>query len=339
MDLHGSRDHGDAPGRPSALSRRKFLGTAGSAVALSTALGASTASASTQSSRSPGRALPQISVPGAGLVGATVLPGGPDRGADATAFDAIVGRPLGEAIQKIYYGRSEFPTSDPDIANLKKVGCQVILCYKPQPGGADIDALGTSLGKLKNYGNVHGVVLWQEVQYDFANISAFQYISEVQVEYGPAIRNTYNLPLYYDASPNPDPNVNTDGFGGVKSYFPGNDYIDVAACDLYANQYWDDSFTLDEIQALAGSSTPVGIFEFGVTNKSTQPQSPIQVAAFYDYVLSTMSARLAKGLTNGPICYFDGGATDNITSSNDYRVTTLQAIYDTLSKNSTVTTP
>jgi len=229
--------------------------------------------------------------------------------------------------------------TDSAVSDLAKIDCQVILCYKPQPGGSDLKALETSIGKLQEYGNVHGVALWQEVQYDIANINAAQYIAEVKTDYGPTIRQApYKLPLYYDASPNPASEVNTDGFGGVKSYFPGGEYIDAMACDLYANQYWSDGFTLEAAQSLAGPSTPLGIFEFGVTNNSSQMPSDIQVAAFYDYLLSTMSARLANGLYNGPICYYDGGSTDNITSSSDYRVTTLQAAFDTLCKNSTVTT-
>jgi hypothetical protein len=348
IDRHDTSQH-------AGLSRRGFLGAAGTAAVVATALGgsAASASASTRPGRASERSGPQLAVSGAGLVGATVLPAGSNtRGHQAQIFDGYVGRPLAETVQKVYFTTGQFPvkSTDPgysDVASLASVGCQVILCYKPSIEGSDLNSLIGSIEALQAITTpsgsscVHAVVLWNEPQYE-SGITLPQYLAEVQKQYGPFVRAHTNL--YYCASPNQKLDIPGDTTGGVTPYFPGGQYVDVTAIDLYANQYYSQGFDLGPIQDCADSSpaTPLGILEFGVTNDGENVPSDIQVLAYFDYLLSTMSARLASvpNQFNGPVCYYEDASNstgvNNITSANDYRVSTLQAMFDTLSKNSTV---
>jgi hypothetical protein len=360
MDQHASSQN-DEPTRSAELSRRRFLGAAGaagSAAAAAAMLGSGRAAASTRPDRPRGTRQPlvrteqsgTIPAPGAGLVGATVIPtGSTTRITAADNFNnnlnppfSPLSRPLATTVQKYYFDQGDFPTSiPPDAAALLNAGCKLILCYKPAYGGGDKSNLTNSLKAMQ--GINADVVLWQEVQNPANDISASDFAS-IMTDYAPIVADA-GFPLVYDAGYGQGADV-------IQTYYNkaapalsalGLSFAEIAV-DLYANQYWGTyNFDLSVPTQIAdGTSppTPLGVLEFGVTISGEGIPSYIEILSFYQYLLQTMTTRLVNGLPNGDVIYYDlNGGTGDIATDTDYAISSLQTMFDSLSSTSDVTTP
>jgi hypothetical protein len=154
------------------------------------------------------------------------------------------------------------------------------------------------------------VAIWQEPQVDKGHPSPQHFIRAVKY-YGPAVREHY--PLVYDASGHAGPT------GWVK-YYPGDDSIDKVAVDFYAHHFATGE-RIEAIAALADKASPAkpfGVWEMGDRSAHAPKPPPAQVRAYFSYLESFMSQRLADGKTNADMAWYDAGASA-IRSASDFR--------------------
>lgn len=230
-------------------------------------------------------------------------------------------------VQKVYSDTAADIPTDIDL------GIQVIVCYDSTTATqASLDSFTASVKNLAKLGLTGPgkpgyVVLHQEVE---LHLTAAQFLAIMQFDPAGtgvggyhAAANAAGFQLYWDAAGS----ANSKWAG----YFPGAQYLDGIAADFYADGWISKGKSPTYLKVLTdfadAHNLPFGLFEIGFTGAS--PTIPAQ-SDFQDYMayitqlmgnrpaqtvpnVGPMPAgRLARGLTNGPVLWYDGANNTNL---------------------------
>jgi hypothetical protein len=272
-----------------------------------------------------------------GLVGATVsnnwFPAGTSEAHAITQFNSWVGLPLGNQVQRIYYGLGKYPAlTDQPLAACIAAGAKVQICLKPLITGLTNATIATSeqnniastITLLQNAGVVFDLVFWTEANIGGKFTGPSQYIALIAL-YGPTVINAGVNLIYNPAS-----------YGNnFALWYPGDALTSKVSIDYYTSDF-NAGITFDSCAALADNHLPdpidFGVSEINISPNGTQPQ----YVSMTNYVINYMSNRLASGLNNGDIIFYAGfnaTTSQQILSSADPKIPQLVAIYNDLSSS------
>jgi hypothetical protein len=191
-------------------------------------------------------------------------------------------------------------------------------------------AIASFLASCKAAGLRADVTLWHEPYYHGIT-SAAKFITMFRY-YAPAIREHYPAVFCTSAS--------SVLKHGENRYFPGAAYVDKCATDYYCYAY-----VTHRIRLGTGTSTdaalpadtyhkPFGLWEFASSTEPSVGQSRAEATAFFKYLRTYFTGRIAAGKRNAELLMWDSGQktyqSTPITSASDYRIPLYQAIFDTL---------
>lgn len=277
-----------------------------------------------------------------GYVGAYVPPGplGVSTQAQAiSAWQAITSRAL--PVRRVYFGPAGAGNAMPsaittDLQADAAAGRRIAMSLRPPFNPVDSSYLAkidTFLKSCHDAGLSADVSLWPEpnnssTTADGAMTAAlykagFAYYAPTVRQYFGAVHCTSS---YFDQHSDPSHN-----------WYPGDNWVDKIATDIYCSEY-DGGVRLDTAAAVADGAAPPKPFGVWETNSSTDPvkgQTQAQSTAFFTYLQSYFTARLAAGKTNADVLLFNSNSNltqeTAITSSSDYRVPLYGALFDALS--------
>ena len=202
--------------------------------------------------------------------------------------------------------------------------------YDP-PSRSARAAIASFLASCKSAGLDADVALWHEPYYSGIR-SAAKFITMFRY-YAPAVREHY--PAVFCTSPA------SVRFHGENSYFPGPGYVDKCANDYYCYAY-----TVPKLRLGTGTSTdaalpadtyhkPFGLWEFASSTHPVVGQSKAEATAFFRYVRTYFSGRIAAGKPNADLTMMDNGKklfqSTPIISASDYRIPLYRELYNALS--------
>jgi hypothetical protein len=271
-------------------------------------------------------------------------------------------------VQKVY---SDTAADIPVDINL---GIQVIVCYNPppSPSAADLASFTTSVNHLHSIGLTSAakpgyVVLHQEVE---DHLTAAQFLSIMR--YDPngtgvggfhAAANAAHFQLYWDAA--------GSKHNAWAPYYPGAEFLDGIAADFYMDSWFSAGHTPTYLDTLLNfcdhpanfhssspppSPIPFGLMEIGLTGSSPTGQ---RTQADFDLYMTYLTqvfgnnpaqtvpgigampaGRLRRGLTNGPVLWYDGAnntvinhvvpLNNNITYGTHAATVAYPALYNAL---------
>jgi hypothetical protein len=283
---------------------------------------------------------------GGTIVGATCnqacYPGSGSQIAAGQHMDSLIGRPLAETSQKVFFETGSTTTFPSSVLSKDKglLDAKVLLwlCYKPLPDGSQLGVLSTSINAYLAYALAAGapqpkIILWQEPQ-NSSNVAlglpnAASY-KTCMVNHYSAIKALAGSPavVYCSAS--------HLGETGVASWYPGDAYCDEVGQDLYGYT-WKHGTTLTTLASIADAASPqkpLSHLEAGTALSQSQADtmSHTDVANYFAYSTGVFTARSAAGLPNGSWMWFNGlgGANWNTIQPGDFRVGKMQTLYDAL---------
>lgn len=279
---------------------------------------------------------------------------------NAGIFDGYVSTGLATAItpsedlQKVYMQAGGYTVHAPwttFIAN----GGKLFVSMKPNMAMAASD--DTSFrNMLTTMVNTWGtanfkICLWQEMNRAFATPAAYRTYC---AHYYPIVKSvSAGIKVVYD------PALTSNNPSTAITYYPGDQFCDEIAADMYATTYVNSSnnltgVNLTNLQALADGHTagststatgvngngtpapvPLGLGEWGINgNGTTQP--PVATwTTFTNYLSTFFTARLTASKTNGWLVSFNSdasnvGTTDMISGPSDPHIAGWQHVYTTL---------
>lgn len=244
--------------------------------------------------------------------------------------------------QKLYYNAGNFPQSftlqnGQDASAIAAAGTRFWLCYKPAIDGSDLTAMHdaiqwwinhTSLSQLK-------VVIYQEPQGQSELTSqtdpAKAYINCVKA-YAPMV-HSLGLKVVYDAAGSHS--------SEWVSWYAGNSYVDELAIDFYGSTWSQQTKkgttnldpTLPMRQLADNNGKPFGFGEIGQAVYGTGATlSNSLFIQYITYLTDIMSNRLAAGLPNSDVMWYNGlqGMNGNTILAGDWRIPYLTALYNAL---------
>lgn len=198
---------------------------------------------------------------------------------------------------RVYMGAAPWSISS-DMSAQIAAGCKLLISVQPSyspVSASDLSALETFCDQLQAAGANAEIAIWSEPFY--SKLSASEYIAAVRY-YGPVIRPYFPLVFLTAAQSVVSNNEN--------SYYPGDDYVDVVATDIYASITGDAAFALGlcaQPADLASPLKPFGIWEF---NGSPAHQTQAQITTFFQDVSSYMTNRTGFGQPCADVILFNG---------------------------------
>jgi hypothetical protein len=288
-----------------------------------------------------------------GLVGATIsnswFPSGTTEAQAITDFNTYVGLPLGNQVQRVYYGQLPngngiWPAnlSGQPVAAIIATGAKLQVCIKPALAGLTNATLAASEQQnilntiaLLNAANVNfDIVLYTEPNIGGHFTSAAQFIAYWAL-YAPTIRGATctatgeNVKCIY----------NPASYGNNSAeYYPGDAAVDVVSLDYYGTD-WKAGITPDDAAALADNHLPdpipFGISEWNAVTSESDTITTAQYNSFATSLINFMYARLAAGKDNWDVIGYFGinvqsSPLNQINSSSDFKVPANQNAYNDL---------
>ena len=218
--------------------------------------------------------------------------------ASLAAWESITGIPL--PVSRWYAGTTY--TVGTTLSQMISAGTRICIDFAPPfspVSSGDRTSIVSMLTTMLGSGADVRVSLWHEPALN--GLTNSQYTAMVQY-YGPAIQ-ALGIPVWAVFS----------GSDAIEAngYYPGDGFTDGIAADDYAT----GTASLDNCAAMAsGHGLPLGLwetnaaFDLGISPSPVTGVTQAQGTAFFAYVQSLFSARLAAGLPNGDIILFSAGA-------------------------------
>jgi hypothetical protein len=294
----------------------------------------------------------------AGLMGATVDPGGyglTSYAAAAQLYNTYTGTACATSVQKWYLQEGKGITAGAipkGITDLAKLGCQFLLCVKPDragvvPGGTpnatgqqQITLMQQTVAALQDAGvRITAVIPWQEANLrDNAGTPWFPtpqaYWDYVTCYSAPFLDAGWALAY--------DPGLDTERYAEAFAFLPaGGGPFRLLLCDYYGDSSgyrggirldaaWNGIGPAGGFVSIADElGLPFGLGEWGAAAAPTTPPQA-NWAAYSAHVLAVLTGRLAAGLVNGPAVWYSGTnktGPNIVTSAADYKVAGISAVW------------